>query len=143
MSEARRVPALHPKTKGDVSEAHIVARLLEVGRTVLKPVGDNARFELVIYDEGRFQRVQCKTAYPDLRARNVLKFPACSSSNHARKGKRDYRHDCDLFAVWSPLTRKVYLVPVEECGTSEASLRLAPAANGQSSRIRLASEYEL
>ena len=138
-----RASALHTKTKGDAAEAYVAARLLELGKTVLRPLGDNARFDLVIYESGRFHRVQCKTAYPDPRARNVLKFPACSSATHTNRGKRAYHGECDLFAVWSPLTRKVYLIPVEHCGKSEASLRLAPAANGQRSRIQLASDFEL
>ena len=138
-----RETSLHRKTKGDVAEAHIIARLLELGKTVLRPVGDNARFDLVIYESGAFQRVQCKSAFADPRAEQVLKFPACSSATHINRGKRSYRGECDLFAVWSPLTKKVYLVPVSHCGTTEVSLRLAPAANGQVSGIRLASDYEV
>ena len=52
------------KQLGERSQAHIIARLLEVGYTVLTPYGDSSRYDLVIEDaEGQFWRVQCKTAW--------------------------------------------------------------------------------
>ena len=52
------------KQLGERSQAHIIARLLEVGYTVLSPYGDSSRYDLVIEDaEGQFRRVQCKTAW--------------------------------------------------------------------------------
>lgn len=136
---------LHNKTKGDVAEAYVTARLLELGKTVLKPVGDNARYDLVVHDaaDGTFMRVQCKTGYLNPRAQNVLMFPACSSACHTNAGKRHYRGEADCFAVWYPANRTVYLVPVDMVGTSEASLRLAPALNGQSRGVRLAADFAI
>jgi hypothetical protein len=135
--------SVHTKTKGDIAEAYITARLLEKGMTVLRPVGDNARYDLVIEAGGAFARVQRKTGCYDPRATNVLRFPACSSATHTNRGKRSYRGEADLFAVWFPPLRTVYLVPVSHVGVSAATLRLAPARNGQSKRIRLASQYGL
>lgn len=52
------------KKLGEQSQAHIIARLLEVGYTVLLPYRDSSRYDLVIEDgDGQFWRVQCKTAY--------------------------------------------------------------------------------
>jgi hypothetical protein len=81
-------PILHRKTKGDVAEAYVTARLLELGKTVLKPVGDSARYDLVVHDvaAGTFMRVQCKSGYPNPRAHNVMMFAACSSSSHTNAG---------------------------------------------------------
>lgn len=134
---------LHRKTKGDIAEAYVTARLLELGLTVLRPVGDNARFDLVVHhaENGGFLRVQCKTAFPDPRAANVIKFAVCSAASRTNAGKRDYRGEIDLFGVYYPANRSVYLVPVEDVGTSEASLRLGPTRNGQARGIRLAANY--
>src|SRR5687768_9386955 len=136
---------LHSKTKGDLAEAFITFRLLSLGKTVLKPVGDNARYDLVVHDvtTGEFHRVQCKTGFLDPRAANVMKFPPCSSSAHAGGAKKHYRGDADFFAVFFPPLQKVYMVPVDHVGRSEASLRLAAARNGQSKGVRLAADYEI
>jgi hypothetical protein len=85
-----------------------------------------------------------KTGYTDSQASNCIRFPTYSSANHAVGGKKHhYRGDVDYFAVYYPVTHTVYWVPVEDVGTSVASLRLAPAMNGQTIGIRFASDYEL
>ena len=59
-------PKQNNKTKGERSEAIIIAKLLEVGYGVLTPFGDNRRYDLVIEDaDGKFWRVQCKTGWMD------------------------------------------------------------------------------
>ena len=50
------------KAIGELSQAYIIARLIEIGYNVLVPYGDNLRYDLIIEDsEGKLQRVQCKT----------------------------------------------------------------------------------
>lgn len=53
---------MHTKQIGDISEAMVAAVLLRSGRVILKPIGDNQRYDLVIDNNGKFLRVQCKTA---------------------------------------------------------------------------------
>jgi len=55
-------PRQNPKSIGERSQAHIIARFLDVGYNILIPYGDNTRYDLVIEDaDGNFYRVQCKT----------------------------------------------------------------------------------
>ncbi len=57
-------PRQNNKTIGELSEAIIIAKLIEVGYSVLTPFGDNRRYDLVIEDaDGQFWRVQCKTGW--------------------------------------------------------------------------------
>jgi hypothetical protein len=140
---AERVSGLHRKTKGDVTEAYLTARLLELGYTVLKPVGDNARYDLVIERGGCFHRVQCKTATWGDEEQASLVFAACSTNWHLRDGKRGYHGEADFFGVYFPPSRKVYLVPVAVCGHTEIRLRITPPRNGQVRGIRYAVDYEI
>jgi len=48
-----------------------------------------------------------------------------------------------VFGVYCSELNKVYLVPVMDVGTTQASLRLEAPKNGQVKGIRLASEYEI
>lgn len=136
-------PALHRKTKGDVTEAYVAARLLELGYTVLRPLGDNARYDLVVEQNGSFSRVQCKTARWGDAEHASLVFSACSTNWHLRDGKRGYHGDAELFGVYFPPLHAVYLVPVRECGHTEVRLRLAPARNNQTDRVKLAASYRV
>lgn len=40
----------HTIKTGDISEAHIIARLLTIGYEVLKPIGETHRYDLIIED---------------------------------------------------------------------------------------------
>lgn len=130
-------------TIGDISEAAIITRFLQLGYVVLTPYGGNHRYDLVIEDaERRFWRIQCKTARIDNDA--VIKF---DTANHNVTGEkresRHYRGECDYFAVYSPKLNKVYLVPIDEVSTTRANLRLTPPKNKNQHGYRMAKDYEL
>lgn len=122
---------------GDVSEAHVLAALTEVYEAVLLPFGNGQRYDLVLDTGEDLLKVQVKTG----RLRNgTIRFNASSRSQLA---SRDYKEDVDLFAIWCPETRKVYVVPIDHVTSDKPSLRVDPCKNGQMQGIRMASEYEL
>ncbi|GHO77109.1 hypothetical protein KSD_48800 [Ktedonobacter sp. SOSP1-85] len=130
-------------TAGDISEAAIITRFLQLGYVVLTPYGGNHRYDLVIEDaERRFWCIQCKTARISNDA--VIKF---DTANHNVTGEkresRHYRGECDYFAVYSPELNKVYLVPIDEVSTTRANLRLTPPRNKNQHGYRMAKDYEL
>lgn len=87
---------MNSKAKGEVSQGQILA-LLRKGENVLTPFGDNQRYDLVVERAGTFVRVQCKTGRLK---RGAIAFDTCSSYVHRGRGKRDYRGDADVFAVY-------------------------------------------
>ncbi len=141
-------PKRDNKSVGERSQAIILARLSEVGYAVLVPFGENHRYDLVFEDaDGNFYRIQCKTGCI---SQGCIDFNTSSNYyHHPRKGektdyrRRDYRGQIDYFAVYSPDTRKVYLVPIEHVPVTEGRLRLEPTKNGQEKNIRWAQDYEL
>ena len=129
---------------GEISEAAIIARFLQLGYIVLTPYGRNQRYDLVIEDaEGQFWRVQCKTARIQDNG-TVLRF-STSISNVTGKNRqpRNYRGQCNYFAVYNERLNKIYLIPVDQVGTTGASLRLAPSKNNQDKNKLWAKDYEL
>lgn len=129
---------MNTKAVGDASEAVVTARLLLKGFTVLRPVGDNQRYDLVIVRDGQFQRVQVKTG--KLRA-GAIWFNTC---NRVYAGTRkDYRADIEFFAVYEPLTDTCHLVPVDEVGLVTGNLRIEEPKNKQVSKVRWAKDYLL
>lgn len=135
----------HTDMTGDISEAFITARLLKAGYTLLHPYGKNHRYDLVIEsDDGKFSRVQCKTGWMD-EDKAVITFATASSYNHTatQKGWRHYRGQVDYFAVYCEDNDKVYLISVDDVGTTKAMLRLVSPHNGQEKNIRWAKDYEI
>ncbi len=98
--------------------AAITTRFLQLGYVVLTPYGWNQRYDLVIEDvEGYFWRVQCKTARLD-KDGSVMQFnTAIKNVTGKNKQSRNYRGECEYFAVYNEQLNKIYLVPVEQVGT--------------------------
>lgn len=70
---------LNHKEMGERSEAIIIGRLVYSGYVVLKPYGENQRYDLVIEDgDKRFWHVQCKTAWLSKDQKTLL-FSSCSN----------------------------------------------------------------
>lgn len=129
---------------GDISESAIATRFLQLGYEVLAPYGGNQRYDLVIEDEdGNLWRVQCKTARIEDNG-TVVVFDT-ANHNYALKNKRwrHYREQCDYFAAYCEQLNKIYLIPVDQVGTTRVNLRLVPAKNNQEKNVRWAKDYEL
>jgi hypothetical protein len=141
-------PKQNHKAIGERSEAIITAKLLEAGYGVLKPFGDNLRYDLVIEDaDGQLWRIQCKTGWIE-GDDAYIEFATASTYYHTRAGRtgygrKDYQGQIDYFAVYCPNTGKVYLVPIDHVGKTSAMLRLVPTKNNQEKNVRWAKDYEL
>lgn len=125
--------------RGNLSEAKILAALVDAGYFVSVPFGSGHKYDFVADDSIRLFRVQCKTG----RVKNgVLIFNAYSMPGNGSV-KMSYRGLADLFAVLNPETDTVYLIQVDEVGTTEVSLRLTPTLNKQIQGVRWAEFYLL
>lgn len=143
-------PKRDPKKVGEHSEQVIIARLMALGYSVLVPVGEYHRYDLVIEDaDGQFWRVQCKTAWLEKRGSDeVVKFATSSSHYHYRGGKynhgrQGYQGQVEYFAVYSPDLDKMYLIPIDHAGASDMSLRLTMPKGRNQHGIKMAKDYEL
>lgn len=125
--------------KGNLSEARILAAFVAAGYLVSVPFGSGHKYDFVVDDSNRLLRVQCKTG----RVKNgVLLFNAYSKSGNGAV-RACYRGLADLFAVLNPDDDKVYLIPVDEVGVTDVSLRLTPTMNNQVQGVRWAEFYLL
>jgi hypothetical protein len=135
----------HPKDKGDRTTLAVMLALRETGYGVLVPFGENTRYDIVIDDGMRLEKVQCKTGR--LRS-GAVRWNVCSNyfhHPHPKYESRDYRGQVDYFGVYCQETGAVYLIPITEIGDakSTASIRVEPARNGQKRLIRYAEQYEI
>lgn len=133
----------NPKAVGEFTQAIVIAALLKRGVPVSVPYGDNQRYDLIIEVNSKLLKVQVKTARL-IKDGAAVAFAVCSSHHHTKQGGSfDYHGDVDCFISYCSALHKVYLVPITEVGVKACSLRLIPSKNGQSSGIRLASDYHL
>jgi hypothetical protein len=139
--QSRHSAKQNTKSIGDVSQSRVMTALLASGAKVLMPFGDNARYDLVTERNGRFSRIQCKTA----RLRHgAIVFAIASSQYHRGGGRRDYRGQVDEFGVFCPDNGRTYIIPARDLPlVREAKLRIERPRNSQIRRIRWAKQYEV
>jgi len=136
----------HTKQLGDLAEVTVMGAFLKLGFRVAIPYGENSRYDLVVDTGDRLLRTQVKTAqlcgWKD--DRSCLRFHAYSHRFSGGKfaGREDYRGVADIFAVFSPDTGQVYVLPIDNDNlpATDVWLRLTPARNGQRNGIRMAQD---
>ena len=135
---------MNTTAKGDVAEQAVILALLKAGKTILRPLSNGLRYDLVVDNlDGTFTRVQCKTG--TLKGDGgVVRFRPRSADARRPTGV-PYHGQIDAFGIYCRQNEQVYLVPIADLGTisSEVSLRLLPARSGQEIGIRYASAYTL
>jgi hypothetical protein len=130
--------------KGDIAEQAIVLALLKAGKTVLRPISNGLRYDLVVDNlDGTITRIQCKTGTLKCDG-GVVRFRPRSADARRPNGV-PYHGQIDAFGVYCPQNGQVYFVPIADLGAiwSEVSLRLVPAKSGQEVGIRYARGYVL
>jgi prevent-host-death family protein len=129
--------------KGNAAELAIAAEAARLGLSVLMPMTEHERYDLVLGIGGRRLRVQCKWAASD---GDTIQVRLTSSYHSPTRGyvTRTYGVDeIDAVAVYCGTTGKSYLVPVEVvAGLGLLTLRLSPPRNNQRAALNFAARYE-
>ena len=132
-----------PQKRGQATEAIVKAELVSRGVPVLVPEYDNEPYDFVMEIDGGFHRVQSKTAF-EATTSGAVRFRTRSvrtkSSGYEREG---YEGKIDLFAVFAPIREEIYLIPIEDVGETQMTIRYAAAGNGNTKRVNWYEEYLL
>ena len=137
--------------QGLVSQTAILNRLVQLGFEILLPwathlgydlayyiVEEHRNFGFFVHSEARLVRLQCKTAWLS-KDRTCLEFntSTVSARKNGQNKKTGYRGKAEYFAVYSPDTKKVYMIAVDDATKYNMSLRFKSAgvmrSNGKQS----------
>lgn len=113
--------------KGDVALLLLAAALTEAGLIVLKPLCESVPFDLVVYYDKKFYRIQVKRAQ---RASDGIRFDIPFRQITVNRTKiKVYRYTiehADFIAGVVIETKDVYLFPIEETLKLKATIRVDP-----------------
>jgi prevent-host-death family protein len=133
----------NPNHKGNAAELAIAAEAARLGLSVLKPLTEHERYDLVLGIGGRLLRVQCKWAS---RRAEIIQVRLSSSYHSPTRGyvKTTYGVDeVDAIAAYCQDIGKSYLLAIEDfAGRSMVYLRVGPARNNQRASLNWATDYE-
>ncbi len=133
----------NPNHKGNVAELAIAKEAASLGLSVLAPLTEHERYDLVIGIAGRLLRVQCKWAS----RKGDIVYVRLKSSYHSPG--RGYvvstysRREIDAVAVYCGDLDRCFLLPIDlVVGRGVITLRLEPTRNKQRAALNWATEYE-
>jgi len=136
------VDNLTPSQKGAAAEAAITAMTIELGLTVLRPLCEGRRYDLVIDLEPDLLRVQCKLA----RHLDGVVSVRLQTSRYTPGGYVTTSYtaaEVDAIAAYSSELHRGFLIPIAEASDRrELRLRLEPTRNNQARGIKWAQDYE-
>lgn len=139
-----KIPTDNTKLKGDIAHSKVISRVLELGLSVLQPIGDNNRYDIVIEKDNKFYRIQIKNAWYNTE-KDALEFMTHSVSrlNNGEYKRKYYIGDVDYFMVYSSLIDKVMVFDVNNLPKGTCKIRLTMPANGQTKGVRFVNDYIL
>ena len=104
------------KQKGLLTELRCQTFFTELGYNVLIPLGEDCRYDMIVDVDNHLIRVQVKTSHLKDNKKGIEFSTRSTRVNSNTVITKKYTKDeIDYFATW--WENKVYLIPVEECGT--------------------------
>ncbi len=125
-----------------MAEAAVATAAMELGLTVLRPLSEGRRYDVVIDCEPILLRVQCKLARRHLGVLVVaLQTNRCTPDGYLSTSYS--AAEVHAIAAYDPENRRCFLIPIREAaGRRAIHLRLDPTKNNQAQGVKWARDYE-
>lgn len=132
--------------KGILTELHCISDLTELGIRCLRPVDEGSKYDVVADLDGKFIKIQCKTASwaTDTKEENVAFTIAtcCQTTNTKTTTRHKYSaDDIDYFYTW--FQGQGYLVSIKEATGVTFRWRYEYPSSGQKQGIHIADNYKI
>ena len=138
-----RKPAVamhHTKEKGDLGVLKAQVDLHEQGFQILNPVTEHAPFDLVIYKDKTFKRVQVKYKSVDKTGKMNIRFQSCWADRNGTHMRPVNKNEIDLYCVYCPETDECYYFDPKDFKGS-VCLRVKASKNNQRKFVKSAFDY--
>jgi hypothetical protein len=130
----------HTKDKGDLGVFKAQADLAAQGYMILHPQTEHAPFDVVIYRERVFGRVQVRYRRCDRRGCLEVHLRSIWNDRHGTHRRLMNKDEVDIVCIYCPDTDKCYYFDPRQINRA-ITLRVTPTRNGQRKAVRPAEEY--
>ncbi len=132
----------HTKNKGDLGVLKSQADLCSKGYLVCLPLSEHAPFDLVIYKNNRFQRVQVKSRTIDKNGCISVRFEHSYSDSKGVHTKKANIEEIDFYCVYCLDNDTCYYFDQRILENSTTfSLRVETPRNNQKVNVKFADDY--
>ena len=114
---------MNTKAIGNIGEAKVLCKFIELGVPVYIPFGDNERADLIAEFGGKLNKIQVKTSMKV--SDGKYQIDLTSSTVHRKNGvKHIYsKNEIDYFALYNITRDKVLLIPVNIAPNTNITIR--------------------
>lgn len=130
----------YTKTIGDIGVSVVISEFLKHGINVLLPYDDNSPYDIVIYVNNEFYKVQVKTTEKVKYNGSQMDFDVTKSNPYSKIDPKYVEGEVDYFAF--------YCMENEWCGMlgfdeykPQVTFRLKPPKNNQKEKVKFAKDY--
>lgn len=132
--------------KGTITELRCILDLTKLGIRCLKPVDESSKYDVVADLNGKFIRIQCKTAsWAKNTVQEKVAFTidtCCNTTNTKTTTRHKYSaNEVDYFYTW--FEGQGYLVSIQEAIGITFRWRYKYPSTGQKQGIHIAENYKI
>ena len=131
------------KQMGNIGEAKVLSKFVEMQIPVYIPFGDNEKADLIADFNGKLQRIQVKTCEKAEEGKMI--FSLVSSTEHRKQGtKHCYTsEEIDYFALYNIERDKLFLISIteENLPTTAVTIRYIKPKNNNQYKIFMENDY--
>jgi PD-(D/E)XK endonuclease len=102
------------KLKGDIAEQAVILQALKQGWGVLKPLGDRLPYDMVFDIDGKFIKIQVKSAWFDESRQNYVVDNRRTKTNRRVMLREKYnKSDFDFAIIYIDEIQIFYIMPID------------------------------
>ena len=132
---------MNTKRIGNIGEAKVLAKFVELEIPVYLPFGDNEKADLIAEFNGKLNKIQVKTS---VKAEDgVIIFDLTSSTVHRTNGEKHIytELEIDYFACYNITRDKIFLINVKDAPSTNLKIRFEQPKNNHKTGIRWEQDY--
>ena len=132
----------NPK-KGGIAQAKAEIRALEKGYLISKPIIEGARYDMIVDDGEKLQKVQVKyTSVKQTKSQGSVTVDFRKTSNNGKLKEGYTKEEVDAIVVYIPQIDELCWFPIEILeGKTTLTIRYERPKNSQTKNIYLAEDY--
>lgn len=135
---------MNTKNIGNIGEAKVITKFIELGISVYIPFGDNERADLIAEFNNKLNKIQVKTSSQI--KNGAISFQLHSCNHLTNMTERKYINkaysieDVDYFALYNIVNDNIYLIENDNTVKS-IRIRIDSSKNNQSINIKSEKDY--
>ena len=131
---------MNSKRIGNIGEAKVLAKFVEMGIPIYIPFGDDEKADLVAEFNGKLNKIQVKTSIKSKNGCSIFDLTS-STAHRTNGGRRNSNSEIDYFALYSLDRDKIYLMKAPDNPMTAITIRFEDTKSGKKIGVNYESDF--